>query len=213
MDVMEALVNAGAVDDGSHGNHYVYKSKKHGPAYINMDMLFPNVEVMDQVCAGLIEPFLRGFDTVVGAATGGIPLAVLSGYLSGARYALWADKDGDDFAFSRAGFGDVLAGRQVLIVEDLLTTGGTVMKVASQIRQHDGEVVGISCVCNRAGMTSMQLGVPLLRSLVNVNFEAHLPEHCQQCVEGVPIVTDVGHGDTFARSNPDYPGKFRTLLS
>ncbi len=213
MDVMKALVSAGAVDDGSNGNHYVYKSKKHGPAYINMDMLFPRVQVMEQVCTALAEPFLDEFDTVVGAATGGIPLAVLTGYLSQSMFALWADKEGEDFEFSRAGFGSVLKGRNVLIVEDLLTTGGTVMKVVHRVRQYGGKVVGVSDVCNRGGQTAESLGVPRLESLSEVDFKDYLPEHCLQCLEGVPIVTDVGHGDKFAEEHPDYAGDFKTLLS
>ncbi len=219
MDVMKALVNAGAVDDGSNGNHYVYSSKKHGPAYINMDMLFPKVQVMEQVCTALAGEFNDEFDTVVGAATGGIPLAALTGYLADAQYALWADKKAStnkeekNFAFERAGFGNVLQGRNVLIVEDLLTTGGTVMKVVEQVRKWHGNVIGVSCVCNRGGATKESLGVPRLEALCSVDFKAYLPEHCLQCIEGVPIVADVGHGNDFQAENPDYHGGFKTLLS
>ena len=52
--------------------HFRYKSKKHGPGYLNMDPVFPHVRTLRQICIDMARPFQGEFDAVVGAATGGI---------------------------------------------------------------------------------------------------------------------------------------------
>ena len=100
----------------------------------------------------------------------------------------------------------------VLVVEDLLTTGGSVAKVCRQIEHLGGNVIGVSAVVNRGGVTAEDLGVPKLNALAEVSFEAVDHVDCLLCKEEVPIVEDVGHGDKFRRANPDYAGGYEKLL-
>jgi orotate phosphoribosyltransferase len=215
MDVLQTLIDAGAVDDGSNGNHYVYKSGKHGPGYINMDPLFPDIWSVKEICRSLAEPFGfgQGFDAVVGAATGGIPLAYLTASISGVSTACWADKAGQDFAFERDGFARSLQGKRVLFVEDLLNTGDTTRKVIHQIRKCGGEVVSVTCICNRGKQTASSLDVPKLISLCEISLKAYEPSECSQCADEIAIVTDVAHGNDFQSDHPKYAGGFKTLLS
>ncbi len=98
MDVLKELDQAGAV---LLDQHFVYKSKKHGSGYINMDPLFPDVGLVSSLCALLVRPFEGDFDTVASPATGGVVLAFASAMQTpGTRpAAVWADKDGDEFRF------------------------------------------------------------------------------------------------------------------
>ncbi len=208
MEVLDMLSTHGAV---LRDKHFVYKSGMHGPHYINMDVVLPQVDLMMLVCTALADEFAH-IDTVVGAATGAIPLTTLTALSVGCN-AVWADKVGDDFAFERAGFAEQLEGKQVLVVEDLLNTGDTVKKVVAQARQHGAEVVGVSVVCNRGSQTAESLDVPRLSALASVNFQAFEPDHCPQCIMRVPIVTDIGHGAQYQRQHPGYAPGYTTLLS
>lgn len=220
MDVLETLEQRGAILTNWH---FVYKSGKHGPHYINMDPVFPDTKLMLGVCTALGEPFTHGrlmnpIDTVVGAATGAIPLATLTAAsLGNWRWpypaVAWADKDGDDFVFERAGFVDQLAGKRVLVVEDLLNTGDTVKKVIAQVRKHGGEVIGVSVICNRGDETAESLDVPRLEELASVDFVAYEPADCPLCPDNVPIVEDIGHGKKYRQEHPDYAGGYASLLS
>ncbi|MGH3546067.1 MAG: phosphoribosyltransferase family protein [Mycobacteriales bacterium] len=219
MDIMVELERAGAV---LLNRHFVYKSGKHGSGYINLDTIFPNVGVVSDLCADLIAPFLGvtetgdtetgGVDTVAAPAVGGIVLSVLAGcaFRDAGRSvsAIWADKNGDDFAFERAGFTDQLRGKRVLVVEDLLTTGGSVAKVCRQAERHGAEIVGVSVVCNRGGVTASQLGVARLEALTSVSFTAVDPGTCSLCVAGTPIVDDIGHGGAYKAEHPTYKGGY-----
>lgn len=211
MNVLEELDEAGAV---LLGRHFVYKSGKHGSGYINMDPLFPDVDLVGMLCAKLVEPFEGQFDTVASPATGGVVLAFASATETHGRRpaAVWADKHGDGFRFERAGFVNHLNGKRVLVVEDLLTTGSSVFKVCREAEKHGAEIIGVSVICNRGGVTAEQLRVSRLEALATVNFSAANPDVCELCGKRVPIIEDIGHGAEYKLAHPDYQGGFSKVL-
>jgi orotate phosphoribosyltransferase len=211
LDVLGELDRAGAI---LLDRHFVYKSGKHGSGYINMDPLFADVRLVSMICAELVRPFRDEFDTVAGPAMGGTILAFASACQVTDREvsAVWADKTANGFAFERAGFVARLAGKRVLIVEDLLTTGGSVVSVCDEVRRHGGRLIGVSTICNRGGLTAAQLGVPRLEALASVSFEGVDPDACSLCAVGIPIVEDIGHGAEYKARNPDYKGGYTTVL-
>jgi orotate phosphoribosyltransferase len=211
-DVLALLDGVGAV---VLDRHFVYKSGKHGTGYINMDPLFPDVNAVSDLCRQLSLPFEGQFSTVASPAVGGVVLAFATAcQVPGSKpWAVWADKDGDDFRFERAGFTDHLEGQRVLVVEDLLTTGGSVIKVCREAEKHGAEIIGVSVIVNRGGVTAEQLGVPRLEELASVSFDAFAPAECPQCAKGVPIVQDIGHGTSFKTEHPDYAGGYTKLLA
>ncbi len=215
LDIQAELDRVGAV---LLDRHFVYKSGKHGSGYINMDPLFPYTDTVARICTALAQPFAKqGVATIAAPATGGIILAagVARSYewKGSSRMCVWADKNGDEFVFERAGFAEHVVGKKVLVVEDLLTTGGSVLKVCEQIKQLGGDIVGVSAVCNRGGITAEDLGVPRLETLLQVNFEAIPAEDCPLCKQNVPIVEDIGHGAEYAQAHPDYKGGYVKLLN
>jgi orotate phosphoribosyltransferase len=213
---MSELRRAGAV---LLNQHFVYKSSRHGSGYINMDPIYTNPGVMADFADHLLLPFDgERFDTVVAPAVGGVALVTYVGVVGFHRYQhpihiAWADKDGDEFHFDRTGFVEQLRGKRVLVVEDLLTTGGSVAKVCKETRAEGAQVIGISVICNRGGVTAEQLGVPRLEALAEVDFETFDPDACPLCSDRVPIVTDIGHGDVYQGSHPDYEGGYIKLLA
>jgi orotate phosphoribosyltransferase len=214
VDVLQRLDEAGAV---YLDRHFVYTSGKHGSGYINSDPIFTDPRLMSDLCAEVVEPFTGEVDTVAAPATGGIVMAVLSARAfvdRGEAVAItWADKvGGGQFAFERAGFAEKLEGKRVLVVEDLLNTGGSVEKVCRLVEQHGGTLVGVSVVCNRGGVTAGRLRVPRLESLADVDFLTMDADACDLCAAAVPIVADVGHGDAYRSQHPDYAGGYIDLL-
>jgi hypothetical protein len=79
------------------GQHFVYKSGKHGSGYINMDPLFPHIQLVAKLCGELAGAFLEEFDTVAAPAIGGIELSLLTALAHHNRTGqitsgVWADK-------------------------------------------------------------------------------------------------------------------------
>ena len=83
-----------------------------------------------------------------------------------------------------------LLGRRVLVVEDVVTTGASVMRVASLVPQYGGELVGGVCMVNRGLRPS---AAPWLRSMAYVSAEDWSASECPMCQAGEPLNTNVGH--------------------
>lgn len=211
---MGMLRRAGAI---LTGYHFVYASRQHGPDYINVDRMFGDVDPIEQLCRLLSEPFRGRVDTVIGPAVGGVVLS----FATAAQYPLrprpqfvWADKSpGGELLVERGGFGSRLEGARVLVVEDMLTTGSSVRKVIFEVARHGGEVIGLSAVGNRSGLTAAQLDVPRLEALVSVKLASFHPDACPLCKAGQPIVADVGRGGEYRRRYPDYPGGYINIYN
>ncbi|MEK7068275.1 MAG: phosphoribosyltransferase family protein [Patescibacteria group bacterium] len=92
-----------------------------------------------------------------------------------------------------------VAGRRVLGVEDVLTTGGSAKRALDAARACGGNVVGLS-VINSGGMTAGEMGVPKLAGVINYKLTTWTAEECKAsgpCAHGVPVNTAVGHGAQF----------------
>ncbi|HBE90253.1 MAG: hypothetical protein A3E37_02320 [Candidatus Andersenbacteria bacterium RIFCSPHIGHO2_12_FULL_46_9] len=95
----------------------------------------------------------------------------------------------------RRGYDKDCVGKNVLVVEDVLTTGGSAKKVINVTRQLGGKVVGLGVLCNRGSVTPADVADPQeLFALVNVKLDAWDEATCPLCAKGVPINTDVGKG-------------------
>ena len=105
-------------------------------------------------------------------------------------------KDGT-FVIKR-GYDKLVPGKNVLVVEDILTTGASARKVVEAVRAIGGNVVGVGVLCNRGGVTLANLAnPPKLFALANVTLDAWEEAECPLCAQGVPINTDVGKGKDF----------------
>lgn len=188
-------------------DHFVYVSGRHGSAYINKDAIYPHTRETSELCLQIAEEFnVSSIQVVIAPAVGGVILSQWTAYhLTRIRglevLGVYADKttvDGkDDFVIKR-GYEKIIHNKRVLVVEDLLTTGGSVRKVVKAVRAHGGDVIGVGVLCNRGGVTEADLGdVPRLVALTNVKMETWTEEECPLCKEGVPINTSIGHGRDF----------------
>jgi len=81
----------------------------------------------------------------------------------------------------RRGF-SILPGEGVVVVEDVITTGGSTREVIDAVRTRGAKVVAVGCVVDRSGGTA-ELGVPL-RSLLALDIPTYPPATCPLCARG-----------------------------
>jgi len=106
-------------------------------------------------------------------------------------------ESGDAFVIKR-GYDKLVAGKDVLVVEDVLTTGGSANKGVEATLALRGNIVGLGVLCNRGGITPQDVAdPPKLFALVNVKLDAWDEAGCPLCAQNVPINTDVGKGREF----------------
>lgn len=198
---MQILHEVGAIIIDSH---FIYTSGKHGSAYVNKDAIYPYTEHVRTLCAAMAQPFAgQSIDTVAGPTIGGVILAQWTAHaLSQANgrevVACFAEEritaDGARSRYFGRGYDRFITGRRILIVEDILTTGGSVKQVVEAIRASGGDSVAVAALCNRGGVQSGDIGGVPLHALVSLSLEMWEPAECPLCKKGVPINTTVGKG-------------------
>jgi len=219
--VLNDLMDVGAFYTGQH---FVLKSKRHSETYINPDVALVYPSVFDLVTAQMAEPFLgdaHGDLICIGPAFGGNFLAWdVARHLSAASVGevkwIATQKSGKDSFIIEPdrGFEQMLPGADVLIVEDLLSTGGSVVKMIEALKVYcDFNIIGVTVAINRGGVTADMLNVPRLHAADEVDIETDDPEACRWCAMRRPIVLDIGHGKDFRASNPDFDIEYTNLLA
>lgn len=207
-DVVSILKKIGAVltDD-----HFVYTSSKHGSVYINKDALYPHTEDTSKVGLLFAEKFKDADVEVVAApAVGGTILSQWTAYhlseLKGKEIlSAYTEKDKGTTASAaeseqlfRRGYDKIVAGKNVLVIEDLTTTGMSVKKVVDAVRAIGGKVVAVCVMINRdpEHVNSDTIGAPF-SSLGVIKADAVDAAVCPLCKAGKPINTSIGHGKKY----------------
>jgi orotate phosphoribosyltransferase len=176
----EVLRQAGAIKQG----HFLFSSGLHGDTYVEKFDLLRNPRATEQICGGFVRAFAGAdVDVVAGPTTGGILLAFETARQLGVA-AAYAERDGEAGRAFRRGT-TFAAGARVLVVDDILTTGGSVRETLAALAAHDVTVVGIGVLWDRSG-GKVDFGVPLV-ALNAEEIAAYPPDHCPLCAAGVPL--------------------------
>jgi len=180
-DVERIFRDAGAFRDG----HFVLASGKHSPRYLEKFQVLQWPHHTERLCETIAAWWRSvGPDTVAGPTTGGIILAHEVARQLGTR-AVYAERneDGAGRVFRR-GF-QLAKGERVLVVDDIMTTGGSVQETVEAVRASGAEVIGAAVLVDRSGGHA-QLDVPL-RALWSLDVPAFDPSECPLCADGVPV--------------------------
>lgn len=198
-EVLNILQKVGAFRTG----HFVFVSGLHADTYINKNAMYPYTREMSHLCRGIAEMFKdRNIGAVVGPATGGIILSQWVAFhlseLEGRDvYSVYADKDTDGLVIRR-GYDELIKGKNILVVEDLTTTGGSIKKVVEAARAAGATVAAAVALCNRGGVTKEAVGnPPEFISLVELHLEQWPEAECELCASNIPINIDIGHGKEY----------------
>lgn len=179
-EVYDLLVETGAIMTG----HFCLTSGNHSPHYIEKFNILQHPVYTEKLCRAMAEHFKDAqIETVVGPVTGGIILAHETGKALGTR-AIFTERVDGKMTFRR-GF-SLHEGERVLIVEDIVTTGGSVREVIDVVRQFGGVPVAVSMLVDRSGGTATFDGVPSF-ALLHMNVETYPPDNCPLCAKGIPL--------------------------
>ena len=199
-EILEILQKVGAFRSG----HFVLTSGLHGDSYVLKDAMYAHTRETSQMCREMAERFKNaGIEAVIGPAIGAAVMAQwvafhLSEITGREVYGVYADKDGDGGFIIKRGYDKIIAGKRVLVVEDLTTTGGSIKKVVDAARDTGANVVGAVVICNRGEVKKEDIGSPdEFISLVNIELEQWPESDCDLCKKNIPVNTDVGHGREF----------------
>lgn len=185
-------------------SHFVGTSGRHMPAYINKDALYSHPLESSKIG----ELFAKKYkdvdvDVVAAPALGGIILSQWTAYhltkLKGHEVqGVYTEKTPDKNQVFTRGYDKIVRGKNVLIVEDLTTTGGSVKKVVDTVREVGGNVVAVCVMVNRDPklVNSESIGAPF-DALDTLVFDSYEEKDCPLCKKGVPVNTTVGHGRKF----------------
>lgn len=177
--VMEILKEAGVLMEG----HFKLTSGRHSNKYLQCAKIFRNTKYSEELCAALAEQYQNdGVQIVIGPAMGAVQMAYeVSRSLKCENFFTERDEEGK--MALRRGF-VVNPGQRVLVVEDVVTTGGSVREVIDLVKQAGGVVVGVGSIVDRTG-GKIDFGVPF-RAVISVEVESWEPDECPLCKAGAP---------------------------
>lgn len=183
-DVLVTLQAIGALKRG----HFLFSSGRHGDVYLEKFDLFRNPVATSDICTGFVERFQDDrINVVVGPTTGGILLAFETArqMAVGAAYAERSSEAGTSREFRR---GTTFEPRsRVLVLDDILTTGGSVRETLRALEPHAVEIVAAGVLVDRSGGKVQFDDVPLF-ALATQDIASWDPSDCPLCREGVPII-------------------------
>lgn len=180
-EVIDRFKEAGALLDG----HFIYTSGRHGNRFLQAARVLQYPEITAALCGAAADPFRdENIELVIGPATGGIILAYETARQLGCRSA-FVEKDGEDGMALKRGF-RLDSGTRVLVVEDIITTGGSVKKALDHLRARGAEIVGVSVLIDRsAGQAEFDCS---FHPLATLELESWAPDDCALCAKQVPLV-------------------------
>ncbi len=212
-EVMSLLSQLGAIITNSH---VVYTSGRHGSAYVNKDALYVHANSTSQLCQIMASTYNPDqVDIVAGPTIGGVVLSQWVAYhlnlarTSGETLSIYAEEENEGETKKRIfkrGYDQYIPGKNVVVVEDILTTGGSARKVIEAVRASGGNVLGLSVLCNRGNIKSEDVGGVPIHALTEVTLDSWEPQECPLCSKPVPINTAVGKGKEFLQQKPNVTG-------
>ena len=182
--ILDRFRRAGALLEG----HFRLTSGLHSPGYLQCALVL-QYPLDAEACGVAIADRARalGAQTVLSPALGGIVIGQEVGRALGIR-AIFAERQ-DGALTLRRGF-TLARGEKVLVVEDVVTTGGSTRETIEVARAAGAEVVGAAAIVNRSGghpSTALRVDVPF-HALVDVSLPTYSPESCPLCLAGQPVV-------------------------
>jgi orotate phosphoribosyltransferase len=184
-DARHAFESAGAFLRG----HFVYTSGRHGADYLEKFRILEDPRATTEL-AGMIAERFRSLkpELVAGPTSGGIILAFEVARQLGVD-AVYVERGEPGGRVLRRGF-EILPDTRVLVVDDVVTTGGSLVETQACIANAGGVVIGIGVLADRtAGRVATD--VPFYACLT-VDFPSYTPDACPLCASGVPVAAPRG---------------------
>jgi len=178
--VMKMFRGSGGLLEG----HFLLSSGLHSPQYFQCAKVLQYPHYAELLCGEIAEHFEdEDVDVVIAPAIGGIVVAQEVGRQM-CRRSIWAEREGDKMSLRR-GF-ELQPGERVLVVEDVVTTGGSVREVMALAEDAGCEIVGVGAIVDRSGgKTTFDVD---FFPVVRLEAVTYPPEQCPLCKRGLPLV-------------------------
>ncbi len=172
---LDALREHGALLTG----HFLLSSGKHSDVYVEKARMFEDPALVARLAREVASWYER-VEAVVSPAVGAIPFGFSVAHECGARF-LYAEREEGRMALRR-GF-RLSPQERTLVVEDVVTTGGSAAEVYELVRAAGAEPLGVAAMVDRS---VVPLGFPL-RALARMDARVYEPDACPMCSRGVPV--------------------------
>ncbi len=187
--VLEILEYIGALKDVHTETH----SKRHVRRYFDKRVLFADTFNTGRISTALADLFLNDpVDVVCGPPQGGMILAGPVSERLREKFrkeipVISIEKNEDGTLVVSQASREALTGKTVLIVEDTVTTGGSVREVVRIARASGAKKILVGAILNRGDVRAKQLDADRFRYLASMVPEDWLPENCPLCKAGIPL--------------------------
>ena len=179
--VLEILKEAGVLLEG----HFLLTSGRHSNKYLQCARIFRQTRYSEELCKALAEHFANDkIDVVIGPAMGAVQMAYEVSRHIGCENFFAEREDGK--MTLRRGFA-ITPNMRVLIVEDVVTTGGSVKEVIEIVKEQGGIVAGVGSIVDRTA-GEIDFGVPF-KAVISMKVESWQATACPICKDSYePLV-------------------------
>lgn len=175
-EVIERFRKTGALLEG----HFLLSSGLHSANYLQCALVLQHPHEAEAFGRAIAERFRgQNIETVAAPAIGGIVIGYEVARSLGARF-VWTERDAGQMTLRR-GF-RVRSGETVLVVEDVITTGGSTRETIEALSAHGAHVIGAASIIDRSGGRA-DTGVPRI-ALATMDVPAVAPAACEACARG-----------------------------
>ena len=164
--------------------HFQLASGRHADTYIEKFRILQWPDLTTDLCRQIADHFRGKTNLVAGPTTGGIILSFETAKHLGLRSIIAERKDDGEGREFKRGF-EIGAGDRVLVVDDILTTGGSIRDVLAAVRERGATVAGVGVLVDRSAGTT-GFGVPFFACLT-VDIASWEPSACDLCRAAVPL--------------------------
>jgi orotate phosphoribosyltransferase len=179
-EIQGILEDKGAILRG----HFELTSGRHSDLFFQKFRVLEHPRLAQRFGESIAEAFGRHFDVVASPAVGAVVLGFATALAADARF-VFAEREGEKLKFRR-GF-ELSPRERTLIVEDVITTGGSAYEVVDLVRAAGAEPIGVGVLIDRGDPARpTSFGVPV-QSLLKLETTSWSPEECPLCLEGRPL--------------------------
>jgi orotate phosphoribosyltransferase len=191
----EKVLNVFRKTNALLAGHFLLTSGKHSNIYLEKFMVLQYPEHTEKLAKEIVRHFKsKKPDVVIGAAVGGIILSYEVARQFGVR-GIFMEREEGKLALRR-NF-EIKKGEKVLVVEDIVTTGGSVKELISSLKEYECEIVGVGILINRSG-EELDFGIADTFALATVDVNAYEADDCPLCKKNVPLTA---RGSKYLKKN------------
>ncbi|MEM7603294.1 MAG: orotate phosphoribosyltransferase [Verrucomicrobiota bacterium] len=182
-ETIELLKDYGAVEQG----HFILASGKHSGFYVKKGKLVQHPWELQKMIEQRVDEMqaLGQIDVVLSPAMGGVPVGQQVGLAMHAR-TIYAERNPETNQLElKRGF-EIKPGERLLLVEDVITTGGTLLELTDFIASQGGEVAGVFVVVNRSGKD--KVGDFPVVSCMEIQFPVYEPDEVPEELAAIEAI-------------------------